>query len=92
MYNVINCTHTHTHERSHVHTHVHQGSLSSENLKLLVERKLCEIGEKLRCRSQRLKEFGDYEILQGWLLSVRGVELRSALTMGCKPLAALPVS
>ena len=79
-------TQTHTHTHTHTHT---QGSLSHENLKLLAETKLAEIGEKLRGRKSRMRELGDYEILQSWLLRVRGVELRSELKMGCKPLAAL---
>ncbi len=55
----------------------------------MADSKLAEIGEKLRSRKQRMREFGDYELLQNWLLSVRGVELRAELKMGCKPLADL---
>jgi len=75
----------------HLYAHVlsfPQGSISADHLKLLAETKLAEIGDKLRRRGKRMREFGDYNILQNWLLSVRGVELRAELTMGCKPLTS----
>ena len=39
-----------------------------------VER-LSSVGRKLRERQVRLREFGDYTVLQRWLLAVRGVDI-----------------
>lgn len=50
-----------------------QGELASEELYKLAQHRLSETRAKLRARTSRMIEYGDYKFLQTWLNSVRGI-------------------
>ena len=55
--------------------------------------RLARAETKMKERKQRLREFGDYQFLQEWLLAVRGVNLnQSELRMAEPPLTGSHVA
>ena len=50
--------------------------------------RLSRVGRKLRERQLRLREFGDYTVLQRWLLAVRGVDITQAPLRMAEPALA----
>ena len=63
-----------------------QGELSKEKLYALAEQRLATVREQLRKRTIRFPEYGDYRILQTWLLAIRGVSLKEPLKLAIPPL------
>ncbi len=50
------------------------------------EERLQKVKDHLLLRKERYREFGDYRILQTWLLHVRGITLKEPLKMVTPPL------
>ena len=70
----------------HAYTHHVQGELSRDKLLALAQRRYSSVQEHLRNRRTRLQEYGDYRLLQTWLLAVRGVQLKEPLKLAVPPL------
>lgn len=63
-----------------------KGDLDRDKLIRLAEEKLQKVKDQLLERTQRYREYGDYRILQTWLLYVRGITLKEPLKMTTPPL------
>lgn len=62
-----------------------QGDLEPSLLLSIAEKRLENVIEQLQKRTVRLREFGDYRVLQTWLLHVRGVGLTRPLRYATPP-------
>ena len=67
-----------------------QGELVADKLYEEAHQKLLSVRKQLQSRTTRFTEYGDYRILQTWLLAVRGIGLQDPLKMVTPPL--LPVA
>ena len=63
-----------------------QGELVADKLYAKASDKLLSIRKQLQSRTARFPEYGDYRILQTWLLAVRGIGLQDPLKMVTPPL------
>ena len=63
-----------------------QGDLRKDKLFSLAQERLQAVKGHLCCRTTRLPEYGDYRLLQTWLLAVRGVHLKEPLKLVTPPL------
>ena len=76
----------HVHVSFYMYLSFTQGPLARDTLYAEAEQRIAEVREKLMKRKKRYQEFGDYRILQTWLLSVRGISLKEPLKMATPPL------
>ena len=63
-----------------------QGDLDRALLYSEAQRRLGLAREQLLGRVKRFQEYGDYRILQTWLLLVRGISLKEPLKMVTPPI------
>ena len=63
--------------------------MDREELIQQAEDRLQRVRDQLLLREKRFREYGDYQILQTWLLHVRGITLKEPLKMVTPPLVPM---